>query len=359
MKELRKEIHQKYLEASKIYGVIFEITHRCPCNCVHCLLVKNTNDELSINEIGDLFRQLRLEGVFQLSLTGGEVFLREDLPQIFELASKDGFFISLITTGVLIGRPEISLLKRHRIRGIEISILGARSETHDSIMRFPGAFDRMMQAARMLRDAGIMINFKAIIMKLNWGELNAMYELARSFNARFSASVSVTPRTDGDLTPQQLSLTEDEVAELNYTLLTGGMIPHEESKEALLVCNAGKTIAGISPQGDIYPCIILRHPVGSIRERSLKDIWHDKPDPFLRELRIMKPQDVYACYICNIRSFCGRCPGLAYLETKTIFSAVPSACILARGLSQARMRASFLTDTRRCTSPKKKGGNQR
>ena len=88
------------------------------------------------------------------------------------------------------------------------------------------------------------------------------------------------------------------------------------SEEILLTinCNAGKTIAGISPQGDIYPCIILRHKVGSVRDRSLQDIWHDNPDPFLTELSSMQPEDVSKCYTCKIRSFYWRLTGRQNLD---------------------------------------------
>jgi radical SAM protein with 4Fe4S-binding SPASM domain len=346
MIDLSEEIYQKYAKTYRVYGVIYEITHRCPCNCLHCLLVKNVKDELSTTEIGVLFRQLRMEGAFQLSLTGGEIFLRDDLSKIFEFATKEGFFISFISTGILIGRPEVSLLKRHRIKGVEISILGANSETHDFITQFPGAFARMIRAVKMLREAGIVVQLKATILKLNWKELHAMSELARSMGARFSASASVTPRTDGDRNPQRLSLTEDDISKLDYTLLTGGLVPDEDDKQGLLVCNAGKTIAGISPQGEVFPCIILRHPVGSIRKRSFQDIWHDNPDPFLSELRSVKAEDVSVCHTCGIRSFCRRCPGLAYLETNSIYNSVPSACALARGLSRASMADSSSSERR-------------
>lgn len=70
------EIAEKYKKANRLYGAIYEVTHRCMCSCVHCLLVKPTDNELSVHEIGDLLSQLRAEGAFELGHTGGEVFLR-------------------------------------------------------------------------------------------------------------------------------------------------------------------------------------------------------------------------------------------------------------------------------------------
>ena len=336
MNGLHDEIFLKYKEANRLHGVIFEITHSCPCNCGHCLLVKTLKDELCLEEIADLLRQLRVEGTFNLGITGGEPFLREDLEQILKLARKDRFFISILTTGILIGRPEVNLLHRLGIGNLEISLLGAGPYTHDSIMQFPGAFNRMVQAVKRLREAGISVVLKSTIMKQNWKELAAMAKIARDLETQFSTSISVSPRVDGDFSPQRWALTEEEVVQINPALINSGLIPGEEnSTGALLTCNAGRTIAGISPQGDIFPCIIFRHKVGNIPESTLQDIWHANPDPLLNELRQLKPEEVSECFTCELKSLCQRCPGVAYLESRRLLLPSRSACVNALGLSRA------------------------
>ena len=336
MNALSSEIDRKYSEANRLQAVLFEITHRCPCNCMHCLLVRTAKDELSLEQIADLLRQLRVEGTINVGITGGEPFLREDLPQILELARKGRFFVSVLTTGILIDQAEVNLLRRHGIRHVEISLLGASSPTHDSIMRFPGAFNRTIGAARRLVEANITVAVKATIMRPNWQELPAMARIARGLGARFSASISIAPRVNGDPTPQRLALSEKEIAQLNPALIAGGPIPYEERHPgALLTCRAGRTVAGISPQGDIFPCILLRHKVGNIRARTVQDIWHHNPDEFLQELRRMKPADVSTCFACELRSLCRRCPGISYLENSELGGPSSSACAAARGWATA------------------------
>jgi radical SAM protein with 4Fe4S-binding SPASM domain len=328
--ELHDIIYEKYRALNKIHGVMLEVTHRCPCDCVHCFLVKDPAGELTLDEITGLFAQLREEGAINIGISGGEPFLRNDLPAILASARKNGLFVSLLTTAIYIERPEVMLLKKLSIYNIEISLLGAKPETHDSVMRYDGAFDHTMNAVKLLRAEGINVMMKATLLEQNYKELEAMAELCRSLKVGFSANVLISPGTDGNLRTQGQMLTMKELSDLNPDYIDAGLIPGESAKEgALLVCSAGKTSAGISPQGDIYPCIILREKIGNIREKTLKDIWHDHPAPFLTSLRETRQEDVLQCFACEARTRCRRCPGNAYLETGSHLMAPPSACHIA------------------------------
>jgi pyrroloquinoline quinone biosynthesis protein E len=336
---LRAELFQRYKDENRLHGVLVELTHRCPCDCRHCLLLRQPRDELSATEFADLFAQLSAEGVFNVGLTGGEPLLRDDLPAILEAAHEHRFILSILTTGILVGSAEAALFQRCRVRSAELSLLGAGAATHDDIMRFPGAFARTVQAAKRLRDAGIVVTLKATVMRPNRSELPAMAELARRLGVRFAANVSVAPRVDGDPSPLNLALDPKELSTVDLRLVQGGLIPAEEHVHgAMLICQAGRTIAGVTPEGDVLPCILFRRPVGHLRERRLQSIWHDDPDPFLTTLRSATEADAAECAVCDLRSHCRRCPGVAFSETNRLGEASPSACALARGLARARQR---------------------
>ncbi len=336
MPGLLDRLNRKYEAENRLHAVLVELTHACPCNCLHCLLVRKPRSELTLDEIADLLAQLRQEGTFNLGLTGGEPFLRKDFPRILELVRRDRFFVSVLTTGILVGKPEVELLQRCGVRFTEISLLGAGPETHDAVMRFPGAFERTVAAVKLLRDAGITVCLKTTILRPNRQELPAMARLAEKLGAMFSANISVSPRVDGDRGPQELALDEEEVARLDPTLLGGGPLPDEDhSAGAVLTCRAGRTVAGISPRGDVFPCILMRRKVGNLRHQSLQEIWHDRPDPFLDQLRELKSEDVAECHACELRASCRRCPGVAYLETGQLRLRSPSACSCARGIAAA------------------------
>ena len=61
---------------------------------------------------------------------------------------------------------------------VEISIHGARPETHDALTRIKGSFVKTLAGVRNLVDAGIKVNLKCPIMKLNKDELYEVRDLA-------------------------------------------------------------------------------------------------------------------------------------------------------------------------------------
>src|SRR3990170_2395409 len=68
--------------------VLLELTGRCNLRCHHCYGAGGGGDELSLEEIGPILDQLAAEGALNLVLTGGEIFLREDLLDIASTAKK-------------------------------------------------------------------------------------------------------------------------------------------------------------------------------------------------------------------------------------------------------------------------------
>ncbi|MBN2544286.1 MAG: radical SAM protein [Spirochaetes bacterium] len=330
MESLRDKILQKYIQSNRPFSVLFEVTKRCMCKCIHCYLADNSDNELSLKEIKDLFIQLKNIGVVNLGLTGGEPFLRKDIFEIIKYAYENHFFISILTTGILLDSEKIKLLKSYNVNQFEISILGAKAETHDKIMNYKGAFDKTIENINLLKKENAIISLKATIIKQNYKELVQMANIAKEFNVEFKANINIAPKTDGNKITLNYMLNEEELNEIDLKLINGGLIPGEDySGGALLTCNAGKLSIGISSNGEIYPCLLFRKSIGNIRKKSLQDILIKNPSNFLKKLRKIKEEDVKRCYKCNIKKYCNRCPGISYLETKKIASANPSACYIA------------------------------
>jgi len=65
----------------------------------------------------------------------------------------------------------------------------------------------------------------------------------------------------------------------------------------------------IQPNGDVWQCVFLPIKVGSIRERSFKEIWLNSP--VFRELRDRSKLKGF-CKVCPFRDICGGCRARAY-----------------------------------------------
>ena len=61
----------------KLHIVQIELTSCCNWKCVHCYIPSNKKTTLSVDVLNSLLRKLRILGVFEITYTGGEVFLRK------------------------------------------------------------------------------------------------------------------------------------------------------------------------------------------------------------------------------------------------------------------------------------------
>lgn len=311
-----------YEKEDRLIAAQIEVTHRCPCKCLHCYLTKPVREEMDTNEIDQVVGQLAEEGVLQLGITGGEPFAREDIDLVLELAHRRRFVLSVQTSGVLLGKAEIKLLSRTGVRDVDMSLLGGTEATHDRIMGIEGSFRRICRAAEGLREAGIGVLLKATLLRENFEERELMAQVARELRVAFGTAALIAPAMDGDPAPQSHMINDAEATEY------ADWRPDAPSG-AKLTCRAGRTFCCITPSGEVLPCTLMRKSVGNVRRDSLKMIWHDRPDPFLLALRDFREEDAESCCRCPERAKCERCPGVTFLETGNISTASPAACRLA------------------------------
>ena len=80
-----REMGAKALSLGIPLGAQLDLTYRCNERCVHCYLDHEDHGELTFAEITGLLDQMAGAGVFFLTISGGEIFLRPDL---FEIAAR-------------------------------------------------------------------------------------------------------------------------------------------------------------------------------------------------------------------------------------------------------------------------------
>ena len=98
---LMSEMASKALRAGIPLSVHLDLTYRCNERCVHCYLDHDDHGEMNIVEIRDLLTQMAEAGVFFLTLSGGEIFLRKDFFEILEHARSLMFSVKLKTNAVI------------------------------------------------------------------------------------------------------------------------------------------------------------------------------------------------------------------------------------------------------------------
>jgi len=138
----------------------YYVTFRCNATCEFCNIWQGKEQaEPAASEVEpEALGAIRKLGVKYLNITGGEPFLREDLPQILKHAKDLGFFISLTTNGLLYrerGKPTAGLIDR-----LYFSLDYPMEEEHDR-SRGIDCFYEVMAAIDLAKEWGEkpIINF--------------------------------------------------------------------------------------------------------------------------------------------------------------------------------------------------------
>lgn len=99
---------------SKKYDVEFDIhlTNRCVCYCSHCFMDSaNTKvDEMTLEQLNKVFDNVIEMGGEEVHLTGGEIFLREDLEEVVQAARNKGLMVKVNTSGVGVKKERLEKL---------------------------------------------------------------------------------------------------------------------------------------------------------------------------------------------------------------------------------------------------------
>ena len=319
MSALLAQVNQRALRLGIPLSVHLDLTWRCNERCTHCYLDHESPDELSLDEIRDLLDQMAEAGVFILTLSGGEIFLRKDIFQILEHARSLQFNVKLKTNGIMIGAPQAARIRESGVQNVQISLYSHRPEVHDAITKVRGSHRRTVQAIRFLRSQGIPVVVACVLMRANFGDQEGVQSLAAELDAQFTIDPTITPHFTGDRSLLALGLQREQLSEVFHS---GSMVgdveafcaisPVDEDLLDAIPCSAGHTACYVSPNGTLYPCVQFPLPCGNVRTQSFQEIWASSPQ--LLEVRSIRARHLTVCSSCHHMGGCTRCPGLAYME---------------------------------------------
>lgn len=317
-------IRQKIFHAAEKSGipvsVYIELTYRCNLKCIHCYIPirkreKFTAAELTYEEHIKLLDDLYSLGTLYITYTGGEVFLRKDLMDILSYAKEKRFSVRVFTSGTLADEEKIKRLYETGIDEVEISIYGDR-QTHEAITQVKNSYNRSINTAIALKNYGIPVKLKSPVMKPNLNSYSHMINLAKENGFNYSLDPVITP--DDDNSPVDLSVGIEVIKDVIKNPDVGIEPQGKDTDSATPLCDAGVLSIAVSPEGIVYPCIEWRIPCGSIKERSIIDIWYNSP--VLKRIKSLTINDFKECSSCSLLKYCPRCPGMALKENGSSFS---------------------------------------
>lgn len=312
----------------------FELTYKCNLKCIHCYKLEEEKEELDTDEVKDIILQLKNSGSLFLLFTGGEVLLRRDFIEILRFASKLNFAIKIFTNGTLI-RKETTERIADFAPEVGVSVYSAKQEVHDLITGVSGSFNKTIQGIKSLREKGLKVRIKCVLMKENFDDYESIIKLAKNLGVGFGFDPSIVPKNNGDKEPLKHRIGYEELLKIYRD---EKLYPKENFLDTFhsnkQVCSAGRNVISINPYGDVYPCLMLLIRLGNLREESFKNIWSRSEE--VLNLRKIEFADLVKCPECDLLNYCSRCIGVAYLEEGNIRSPLKRACEVARARKEAK-----------------------
>jgi radical SAM protein with 4Fe4S-binding SPASM domain len=317
--DLLADLHERAYASCIPLTVTLELTLRCNIRCTHCYNFDRgaprpvPSPELSFDEVRALLDDLRRAGTLYLGLTGGEAMVHPRFWDILDEAASRHFAITLLSNGTLLSEANCDRLRDcPALQGVSLSLYGARPETHDAVTRSPGSHRRTLEGARRLRERGVEVGLKLVVLGANARETEAMLRAAEEEGFAASVDTTISGRYDGTLGSLATRVDLDTLE----ALYRGPLRPLLERRLACptddeFKCNCARANAAVSAGGDVYPCIAAPVRAGNVRERPFPDIWRHSPVfAWIRGLRL---EDFKTCAPCPTKAWCRRSPGVPYL----------------------------------------------
>lgn len=159
----------------------------CNLTCSHCLVSSGPGGlpGLPRDTIELALREAAALGAHRFYFTGGEPFLRPDLPDLIHLVTESlGGELIVLTNATLFGgrlKQALPGFPRERLK-FQVSLDGAAPETNDTI-RGAGSFHRTLEGLRLLSHFGYDTSLTTVVTESNLDELQQLARLAKRHGA--------------------------------------------------------------------------------------------------------------------------------------------------------------------------------
>lgn len=329
--------------------IYIEPTNQCNLDCVTCM--RNVWDESPGQMSAGIFQRI-MDGVREaqprpLVFFGGygEPLTHPRIGEMVAQAHQAGAVVELITNGILLSEPMVRSLMHAGLDRIWVSLDGASSESYADV-RLGAALPEVIANLRRLKELRGLMNAAAprlgiafVAMKRNIADLPELVRLGKSLGADQFSITNVLPHTP-ELREEMLYLRSFYESDLNASewsplialprldinAVTGDSLMRVVKNRHLLSIarqelNMGastcpfveKASLSVRWDGAVSPCLALLHDhesyldnhvrrsqafsVGSLKDRSLVELWHDAEYKALRE-RLLE-FDFSPCISCN------------------------------------------------------------
>lgn len=312
--------------APRPINVTFSVTRRCQSRCSTCFIWKHhqsPGEEITLPVIESLFRSMGWTYFFNIS--GGEPFLRSDLPEIVRLACRhmrpavihiptnalDPERVETLTSEIL---GIISSEAPGTVLTVKPSMDGVGS-LHDRLRGVPGNFEKLMDTLERLKRLRenhryLHVGVGTVISRYNAPRLKEIIEFAGTLGVDtyineiaeereefFNLGSGITPEGDSyaEIMETFKKAVRSRMAGMNLlSRITTAMrlvyydivTEYLKTRTQVIPCYAALLNVHINADGGVWPCAILayREGIGTVHQDSdFLDIWNSEEAALVRK----------------------------------------------------------------------------
>jgi Y-X(10)_GDL-associated radical SAM protein len=311
--------------------VVWEITLACDLKCLHCgsRAGHRRPSELNTSECLAVVDSLADLGVREVSLIGGEAYLRKDWTDIVRAIRSHDMYCAIQTGGRNLTPERLRKAVDAGLNGIGVSLDGLAA-LHDRVRNVRGSFDRAVDTLRRAREAGLAISVNTQIGSQTMADLTGLMDLIIDIGAKqwqIQLTVAMGNAADNDdllLQPYQLLELMPLLARLYRTGADRGLLmvvgnnigyfgPYEhlwrgfgDERVHWSGCSAGQNVLALEADGTVKGCPSLAtvgFAGGNVRDHTLREIWTTSPAIHFGRLRSV--DDLWGfCRTCYYADVC-------------------------------------------------------
>ena len=288
----------------------------CNQKCVHCYAAGQAlsdEEELTTDEWKKILDICRSVGIPQVTFTGGEPTMREDL---FELISHARWFISRLNTNGIRLTPEYCRkLHEAELDSVQITFYSADPQVHDRLVGAP-RFNETLAGIRNALAGGLSVSINTPLCTLNRDYVKTLELLHELGVIYVTCSGLITTGSAAEPASESLQLKSKELEEIlreavgychengmEIAFTSPGWLPEQIFEELNIPspsCGACLSNMAVTPGGNVVPCQswLSDAPLGNMLTDDWKEIWDSEPCKARRDFSAQLTGE------CPLRRYC-------------------------------------------------------
>lgn len=266
----------------------------CNQKCVHCYAAGQTlaeEKELDTAEWKRIIDKCREAGIPQITFTGGEPTMREDLTELIDYSK--WFVTRLNTNGIKLTRDYCRELKKASLDSMQITFYSCDEEIHNKLVG-ANQYENTVQGIENAIEEGLNISINTPLCTLNRDYVKTLEFLKEKGVRYVTCSGLITTGNATEAESMSLQLSGEQIQEIlkeavgychrngmEISFTSPGWISEEFFKEyGLMTPNCGACLSNmaITPSGNVVPCQsdLSGEPLGNMLTDSFESIWNSE-----------------------------------------------------------------------------------